>query len=468
MHLDTFYDPGIGRLSHLVSSRSGEALIVDPTRDIDRYLDRLHDRESRLTAVVETHLHAEHLSGGRALARATGSRLYLSAETPAGWEFGGLGDLDVQRLEDGSTFWVGELRLEAIHTPGPAPEHFCLSTTDGGRGDRPKTCFTGDVLSIDALGGLDPLEEDDEEARPKRGRQWFESLRNRLAELPDHVEIRPSRIGEPGVCEAEPPPSSSTIGYERRQSWWSSYVEEYDVEGFITELLESQSDPLPYASRMRRANRDGVEGGWSLPTIERLTPNGLERALDRGGRLLDLRSLEAFADGHRDGSLHLPNLRALSDHAARLLEPDVPLILWVEPERLESAKRRLYRVGLGPFVGWVPHVSRSSLDRSVELVDADTAREAWEFGDARLLDVRSPAEHHRAHIPGSIHIPLDHLADRIDELPRNGGFIVHSQIEDRASIALSLLEDQGVERLALFRGGLEGWRAAGYPVEEGG
>ena len=471
MYFEHLYEEDLAQAAYIVACpASGEAVVVDPLRDIDQYLDRLDDLGFELTGVVETHIHADFLSGGRDLARAADTTLYVSGETVSGWRYGSLEDLEVAQLEDGGEFHVGNIRLEALHTPGHTPEHLSFTVTDLPQSEEPMMVLTGDFAFVGDLGRPDLLEKaaDERGTAVEGARQQFRSVRDKLLELPDHTQIWPGHGAGSACGKALGSIPSSTVGYERRNAWWAEYLEADDVDGFVDELLADQPESPTYFRHMKQMNRDGIEGGLALPAVPRLTPTGVSEAIEgRDAVLLDLGDRSDFAADHVPGSINLPSLANLSAHAGWVAPYDRPLVLQVDEAHLDEARRRLYRIGLTDFTGWIPPTGEWSDEQSShEQVGPEGAREAVESDDALILDVRSRSEYREAHIPGATHIHYGRITDRLDELPRDRRLVVHCGSGVRASIAISLLEAEGFDDLVHFDGdAVEAWRQAGYSVE---
>jgi hydroxyacylglutathione hydrolase len=472
MYFERFYDEGLAQASYLVACpASGEALIVDPLRDIDLYFDRVDELGFEIVGVAETHIHADFLSGGRDLARASDATLYVSGETVPGWEYGPLEGIETTHLEDGDTFALGGVELEALHTPGHTPEHVSLSITDTAQSDEPMMVLTGDFAFVGDLGRPDLLEEaaGQEGTALEGARQQFESVRDQLLALPDDVQIWPGHGAGSACGKALGSIPSSTVGYERKHAWWGEYLENDDVEGFVDELLADQPESPRYFRNMKEYNRDGLEGGERLPSIPELTPRGYREAVEEGhALLLDLRDTDDFAAGHVRESINLPSMANLSEHAGWVVPYDRPLVLLADESKLDEARRRLYRIGFENFAGWIPRLSSyaDELERH-EVVGAEEARRMQAEENAIVLDVRSRSEYRESHVPEALHIQYGRLVDEVGQLPRGRKMVVHCGSGARASIAVSILESHGFDDVAHFDGdALAQWRAAGFEMDE--
>lgn len=470
MYFERIYDEGLAQASYLIAcAATGEALIVDPLRDLDIYFDKTDELGFEIVGIAETHIHADFLSGGRDLARATGATLYISGEQEEGWLYDELDGLEVVEVADGDNFKVGNIAIEGLHTPGHTPEHMSFLVTDTVQADEPMMALTGDFAFVGDLGRPDLLEK----AAGERGtavegaRQQFESVRDKLVTLPDHVQIWPGHGAGSACGKALGSIPASTVGYERRNAWWGKYIDENDPDGFVEELLADQPESPTYFRNMKQMNRDGVPGGYELPALAELTPAGFRRAVEEEDALvLDIRDIDEFGPDHYPGSLNLPSLANVSDHAGWAVPYDRPLVVLTDPENLDEARRRLYRVGFTDFAGYIPRLDGYTDERaSYATIDADEAHEADESDEALILDVRAESEYREGHIPGALHVHFGRIRDNLKEIPNDVPLVVHCASGRRASVAISQLEAAGYDNLSNFPGGVGEWEEAGYEVE---
>lgn len=465
MYFERIYDEGLAEASYLIACQAtGDALVVDPVRDIDIYLDRAAELGFEIEAVAETHIHADFLSGGRDLARATQARLYISGEQQEGWEYGGLDGIDFVELADGDRFNLGGVILEALHTPGHTPEHISILVTDSAQSDEPMMLLSGDFAFVGDLGRPDLLEQAAGEAGTAvvGARQLFASVRDKLLELHDSVQIWPNHGAGSACGKSLGSIPTSTVGYERRNAWWAPFLAEGDVDGFVDELLAGQPESPTYFRHMKRMNRDGVSGGDALPSLSELTPRGARQAFNKQQAvLLDVRSVDQFAAEHAMGAINLPSVENVSTHAGWVVPYDKPLVLFADPSDLDEARRRLYRVGFTKFAGYIPRL-RGYVDdvASHEVLTADEARVRLESDEAIALDVRSRSEFEQGHVVGAIHAHYGRIEQALDELPRDRQLVVYCGSGVRSSVAISVLERAGFENLA-NAGGFDALERAG-------
>jgi hydroxyacylglutathione hydrolase len=239
------YDEDLAQASYLIGCQAtGEAVVVDPRRDIAVYLEEAQNNGMRIVAVAETHIHADYLSGSRELAAATGATLYLSDEGDDDWKYG----FEGERLHDGGEIQAGNVTLKAIYTPGHTPEHLSFLLTDGAVTDEPGFVLTGDFVFVGDLGRPDLLDEaaGGKDTRFVSAKQIFASLRERFVSLPNYVLVWPGHGAGSACGKTLGAVPSSTVGYERLFSWWGRFLEQENEEGFVEALLEGQPDAPVY------------------------------------------------------------------------------------------------------------------------------------------------------------------------------------------------------------------------------
>ncbi len=475
------YDEGLAQAAYIVGDPGTRtAVVVDPLRDIDTYLDHAADKGYEIVGVLETHIHADFLSGGRELAHATGATFYISGETVEGWKYAGLDGLDVVEMKDGDSFELGNLEIKALHTPGHTPEEMSFLILEKGNGDDPMAVLTGDFMFVGDLGRPDLLEE----AAGQKGtaepgaRQTFETMNSGFLELPEYVAVWPGHGSGSACGKALGDVPSSTIGYEKRTSWWANYFAANDEEGFVKEFLSDQPESPTYYKNMKMLNRDGPRILGELPSPPRLMPNRFAQLLEDDDTVVfDLRDVRSFARGHVPGSINLSSLQQLSNHAGWLAPYDKNLVLITEPGHVEEATRRLVRIGLDDIVGFVPASRiRSYAPKGLKsypvVPDPDRAFEMSKREDARVLDVRSKSEREKGYIPESKHTYYGRIGQMVAEAKERGDthagetIIVHCEAGTRAAIAASYLDAHDYGDVVLYTGGFQGWKKTGHPVEK--
>lgn len=465
------YEEGLAQSSYLIGCQvSGEALVLDPRRDIRVYLEEAQKSGMRIVGVAETHIHADYLSGARELAQATGARLYLSDEGDENWKYKGLEGFDCQLVKEGDRIKLGNLTLTVVHTPGHTPEHISFLLTDGAAAREPGYMLTGDFVFVGDVGRPDLLEEAAGIAGTAEpgARRLFKSLKEKFLSLADYVQVWPGHGAGSACGKALGAVPSTTVGYERRFAWWADYLRTGDEEGFVKALLAGQPEAPYYFAQMKRLNRDGMPVLGDLPRPRALTPEQLQRKLQEGALLVDTRDKLAFADGHLHGAIHLPDNKSFSTWAGWLLPYGRELILLASAERVPELVARLVRIGLDKVVGYIPCLEGYGEDRLevIPQLSAAEAKKRWERGEVAILDVRGVDEYQAGHIPGALNIHAGRVINHLEDIPKDQPVVVHCLGGDRSSTALSALMAAGLTNLINLTGGFRAWQEEGFPVEK--
>ena len=288
MLLERIYDEDLAHASYIIGCQAeGEALVIDPRRDVGDYLRIAEANGMRIVGVAETHIHADYLSGTRELAAATGATVYVSDEGGQDWTYGA--DFDgAVRMKDGHEIRFGNVTVKAMHTPGHTPEHMSLLVTDGGQADAPGFMLTGDFVFVGDLGRPDLLDEaaGGVDTRFEGGKALFASLRDRFLTLPDYVQVLPAHGAGSACGKALGAIPTTTVGYERAFAWWAPYLREDDEQGFLDELLAGQPDAHAYFGRMKVQNRDGPAVLGSVPDLVEYTADDLRPELEADRMIL--------------------------------------------------------------------------------------------------------------------------------------------------------------------------------------
>jgi len=455
---ERIYDEDLSQASYFIGCQaSGEAVVVDPRRDIGVYLEMAKKNDMRIVAVTETHIHADYLSGSRELAEATGATLYLSDEGDEDWKYG-FGDV---KLHDGDEIKIGNITLRTVHTPGHTPEHISFLVTDGALTDEPGYLLSGDFVFVGDLGRPDLLEEAAGIAntREKGAREMFASLRDKFMPLADYVQVHPAHGAGSACGKALGSVPSSTVGYEKMFSWWRKHVESGDEEGFMQNLLEGQPDAPVYFGRMKRHNKQGPALLGELPRLERYDAAELARQLRSGEMILiDTRPLEEYYQGAIVGAISIPRGDHLATSAGWVIDPeqdDRPIALLARDEEdAEEMRDHLLRVGIDNVRGYV--TSTEGLPKEpVELVTPEELEKM--DGGASVLDVRAKSEYAEGHIPGASQLHVGRVRWHLEDLPQGRPLVVHCQTGRRAAIAASALRLHGVDEIIELEGSYEGW-----------
>jgi hydroxyacylglutathione hydrolase len=466
-----FFDPKLAQTSYLIGCPvTHEALVVDPNRRVDRYLQAAAEEGLRVRHVTETHIHADFVSGARALAQRAGARLYLSGMGGADWAYRYTGEAGATVLHDGDGFSVGEVRLQVLHVPGHTPEHLAFLVTDGEQAGEPMGALTGDFIFVGDVGRPDLLERavGSSGTMEEAARQLFRSIR-RFRNFSDYLQIWPGHGAGSACGKSLSAVPQSTLGYEKRFNWAFAVLDEAE---FVRAVLAGQPDPPGYFAEMKRINRDGPPDLGRLAPPARLPIGTLVSVLGSGGIVVDTRSAPAYAQSAVPGTINIPATRAFTTWAGSLLPYDREFHLIVDEaggHRAEQLVEDLAGIGLDHVAGYFSAdvIADWRKDRgSLQTIPQITLQQMSAGGQngSLVLDVRGEGEWRSGHVPGSLNVPVAQLQRRLREIPRDRQLIVHCQTGARAAIAASLLAAEGFAHVRLFSGGFAEWQGAGQPV----
>jgi hydroxyacylglutathione hydrolase len=433
-----FVDDALGCASYLVGDpRTGEAVVVDPAFAIEQYLDDAERREVRIVRTIETHTHADHLSGH--------GRLALEHETPVSIHPAANAEYPNDPLEDGDEIVLGDIVLRCIHTPGHRPEHCCFAVSDRTRSAEPWIVLTGDSLFVGDAARPDLA------VKAREGAEGlFHSLR-RLVKLGDGVEVYPGHVAGSLCGKAMSSKASTTIGFERR---FNPALAHDDVGLFMAESAALSTPRPPNMQRIVEMNR-GPFVGAQPPIPELPAPPG-------GVQILDVRPVEAFAAAHHARALSVPvSGTRFSTKAAFVLESAPVTIVASDDNEATLATRGLRSVGFLDIAGYVLGGGSESL----ELVAVDQL-DALLANGAELIDVREKDERDTGYIAGSRNIPYRLLALGEVDLPRDRQIVTICETGPRAAIAASILARDGFDAHPVVNGGIDSWVESGKPTVE--
>jgi len=460
MIIQQFEVPGLSHYSYLVGSE-GQAVVIDPKRDIETYLEFAKSKELKITHILETHIHADYASGATALREAAKAALYLSSYDD-GEDFSY--NFSHFELQDRQELKIGGLRIVALHTPGHTPEHMSYVLYDNSKPDEPVALFSGDFIFIGSVGRPDLLGD---EAKKRLAHLLYESVQSSISHLPDSLKVLPGH-GAGSMCGAgmanRP---QSTLGEERTSN---SYLIPQGEREFINKILGSLP-PLPdYYQRMKRINSEGprifkeIPGDQSLAAIDF---SSLIKTIN--AVVLDLRKPEEFGKAHVPGSFSVGAGVSLSTWAAWVVPYDRSILLvGDETTDIDAARRCLVRVGLDDVRGYLKGGMQSWEDAKLEceMVKQETAGELFSKMAEKpfILDVRNLTEWNSGRVEGAKHIPANEVEKRMSEIPKDQEVHVMCAGGYRSSIAASVLKRGGVKSVSNVIGGISAWKADGLQV----
>lgn len=459
MKLHRFEVPGLAHYSYLIESEK-QAVVVDPKRDIDSYLDYAAEHGLRITHVLETHIHADFASGAQALAQATGAELWVSAhDRGEQFEYA----FDHVAFKDGQELKISRMRIAALHTPGHTPEHLSFLVHDDSRGAYPSALLSGDFVFVGSFGRPDLLGEG---AKHELAAKLFDSVHQKIGKLPDGVEVHPAH-GAGSMCgSGMGQREQSTLGYERACNRWFS---ESNMQQFIDHVL-TDVPPFPdYYRRMKQVNSAGPPIFDSLPGDHALSVDEFRTALESGAVVIDLRRPEAFGGAHIPGAFNIGSSPQLAVWAAWVVPYDTPILLVGDNSAdYDAARRGLVRVGLDDVLGYLKGGMAAWITSGLEqshLLQVSVSEMHDLLGrGAHLIDVRGDGEWNEGHVPGAHHIFGGHLPKQIDHIPDDRPLFVMCGSGYRSSVAASVLKRAGRTQVANMIGGMTAWRERGLPV----
>ncbi len=460
------YDPSLSQSSYVIGCQAtGDAIVVDPMRNVDQYIE-LADREGlRIAAVTETHIHADYCSGSRELAFRASAQLYLSACGGDEWRYQFAASDHAIELGDGDVIRIGNIRLTARHTPGHTPEHISFLVTDGATSELPLGMLSGDFLFVGDVGRPDLLETvvHQSGAMEQGARTLYRSLQQ-LDELPDYLQIWPGHGAGSACGRALGAVPQTTLGYERLVNW---ALKSQTEAAFVAEVLREQPEPPAYFAVMKQVNRDGPTILGVLPDVPHRSGFEAQQWVEKLGLLVDARPAEEFAAAHIRGSLNIPGNRSFASWFGSLIDYRTDVWL-VASDDAHAARllRELMSIGFDRIVGvGVATDALIGVDTMTVAQRSPVALSGALGRDGLLvLDVRNHSEWQAGHIPGAVHIPLSELPNRLQELPADGTLVVHCASGARSAIAASLLLMAGAPSVENLSGGIQGWTNAGLAL----
>jgi len=461
MFIEPFFVEGLGHQSYLIGSdTTKEAIVIDPRRDVQAYVERAQQAGLQIRYVLETHNHNDFVSGARQLAQLTGAQHVASAEAGLLFPYTGVGDGDELRL--------GELVVRVLRTPGHTPEHVSYAVYDTARTrEAPLLVFTGGDLLVGTVGRPDLLgRELGEQLAP----QLYDSIHDKLLPLGDGTIVMPTH-GSGSLCgRGISATRTSTIGYEKLTN---PAVRQPDKASFVRYVLDGDPSIPAYYARMRPTNQAGpapMTGVEPRP----LPASEVQHLAGHGAMVLDTRTNIAFGGAHIPGAFNVPLGPMLTTWTGWLVPVDVPLVLVLERESdWTDVTTALQRIGFAHFAGYLQSGMESWLERGLPVrrvpqLDVREVDERRRLPGVQVLDVRMASEWQDGHIPGALHLPLGSaMPGELDRLALDRAHLVVVVCGSgyRSSIATSLLQQRGFGDVLNTLGGMAAWNDAHLPTE---
>jgi hydroxyacylglutathione hydrolase len=461
MLLKYFYDEGLAQASYMVGCQaSQEAFIIDPARDILPYIEAATKEGLRIVGALETHIHADFVSGSRELAKRLGAKMYLSNEGDKDWKYENIGELPHKLVKDGDEIKLGNIVFQVLHTPGHTPESLSFLVTDGGaETEHPIGIFTGDFVFVGDVGRPDLLEKSaqKEGTADKGAKDMYASL-TKFEGLPDYVQVWPGHGAGSACGKSLGAIPSSTVGYEKRVNWAFQHD---DFESFSSELLEGQPEPPKYFGIMKQVNKIGPNFTLDLRKPERLDDiNVLSKKIKEGAQVIDTREAALFSKEHIEGTINIPFNQAFTNWAGWIINYEQPLYLLTNPDKLDEIQRALQSIGIDNLHCYMDVDLAVRMTSDLESYHDITPKEAKELlaEGAQVIDVRHDSEWKSGHIEGAKHMMLGTLLDRLEEVPTDRPLIIQCGSGVRSAIAISLLQAKGVKDVRNMLGGYARWQ----------
>jgi hydroxyacylglutathione hydrolase len=467
MILERVFDTLLSQAGYVVGCEiTRTAIVIDPNRDVDRYIEAAERAKLTIGYVTETHIHADFISGARELARRTGAQLLLSGSGGPGWQYAFAEKSGARLLKDGDAIDVGSIHIAVRGTPGHTPEHLCFLITDRTVSDRPIGMATGDFIFVGDVGRPDLLERaaNVEGSMQVMARTLFRSIRATKT-LPDYLQLWPGHGAGSACGKALGSMPFTTLGYERIANW------AFQVDGeaeFVSEVLAGQPEPPTYFARMKVVNRDDPPTAPSPSELAQLDVTSLERAFAAGAAVVDVRPAADFGVGHIPGALNIPIGTSFARWAGTLLSYDRDIVLLSDDlSRIDQGREALMLIGMDRVVARGGSEVRAAWRRTHGALQTVRRIDMKELSSIarEVVDVRGAAEWSAGHVPGAEHRYLGDLVESVRDMPRDTPLVLYCQGGTRAAIGASLLQAEGFTDVATAPGGMETWEAAGLPTE---
>ena len=462
MFFQHIFEKSLAHSSYIIGCQAaGQAMVIDPKRDIDTYLKIAEENNLKITHIAETHIHADYLSGSQELAYVTGAKMYLSDEGGQDWQY----DFEHVGLKNGDTIEVGNLIFEIMHTPGHTPESISFLLTDTPATKEPVMIFTGDFVFVGDIGRPDLLEAAAGLIGTKEvgAKQMFESLK-KFQVLPDYLQVWPAHGAGSACGKALGAVASSTVGYEKIRNWALQF--ENNEKGFTDYLLADQPEAPAYFAMMKKLNKIKRPLLIEVPKWTKLSFVEFEKAKNFGMKVIDARMKADFSLLHLPGTVNIQHNKTFNTWMGWMVNYQEQIVMIVNEDEVEEMTRKLMRIGLDNVYGFITPkelIEGNESLTSSTIIDADKMETYIGQDDVQILDVRGEKEFIEGHIEGAQHIFVGYLPKRFNELDLNKKIVLHCQAGDRATIAQSFLESKGFE-VENYSAGMADWKVNKKPL----
>lgn len=450
--------PGLGCNSYVIGCPAArQAVVVDPKRDVQDYLDISRDEGMKITHIIETHVHADHVSGNQELKSLTGADIYYSEHAPVSFEH--------KKLQEGAIIEFGMVKIEVLYTPGHTPNSISLLVTDKSRTDEPWMILTGDLLFVGSIGRPDLAGE---EILDEQVQNLYESLYKKLSQLPDHLEVYPAH-GQGSLCgKGLSAKTSSTLGFER---FSQPILQLESFNEFYNQIVGASPVRPKSFSHIIGTNTQGAPLLERCPLERALNPDKFDQLRAQGATIIDTRDTASFGGFHVPGSINIGFEKQMANWIGMVINPQDDLLLIVDDRgKYELMTKELHRIGYDNILGylaggmsaWISHGMPIDSLSPISAQDLNQQITARNFG--HIVDVRTPDERENGYIPDSEHIPMTDILDNGLDLPPNEETILVCGTGYRSNIVASRLKQDGFSHVHSLAGGINAWINAGFSL----
>ena len=454
MYFQHIYDKSLAQASYFIGcQKAGVAAVIDPKRDVDSYLEIAKQNNVKITHILETHIHADFLSGSRELAAITGAQIYLSAEGGPEWKY----EFPHNDIKDGDVLKLGNLKIEVVHTPGHTPESVSFLLTDTPASHEPVMLFTGDFVFVGDVGRPDLLEK----AAGMKGTQdvgakeMYQSIK-KFDALPDYIQVWPGHGAGSACGKALGAVPSTTVGYEKIRNWAFQYKN--NEKGFTDYLLADQPEPPKYFAMMKKLNKVDRPLLVEVPKHAKLSKAEFLDAYEKGMTIIDTRNKADFANGFIPDTINIQGNNSFATWCGWMLDYEEQFILIADESQMEDLTRKLMRIGLDNIYGYIDNVEEMGFElQKSDVISIDEFKNHIGKTNVQIIDVRGEAEYNADHIEGAINLFTGTLKDNLNRIDTKKEVVIHCQSGDRAAIAASLLRKKGI-KVKNYSAGMAEWK----------
>lgn len=454
MYFAQYYLECLSQASYLIGDEgTGQAVVVDPRRDVEEYLEDAAAHGLTIVGVINTHFHADFVSGHQELATATGA--WIGYGQAAETEF------EVRSFADGDTVTLGDVVLTIMETPGHTPESISVVVREHAEDEAPYAVLTGDALFIGDVGRPDLLASVGFTA-DELGKMLYDSVQHKLMSLPDQTRVFPAHGAGSACGKNLSTELQSTIGDQRKLNYACQPMSEEEFLAVVTAGQPAAPEYFVYNAILNRKEREVRELGATLPALDQ---QQVETAIADGAVVIDARDPQEFAAGHLRGAINVPVDGRMAETVGMVVGPDTPVVLMAPEGEEQEAALRLVRIGFDRAMGYVEDTEEYLLAHQDQVQQASRLTpyhfdELRSTCDLQVVDLRNAGELEQGRIPGTVHLPLAELRRRMDELDRTKPIVLHCAGGWRSSVGASLLRAAGFTDVSDVLGGFAGWQAS--------